>query len=555
MHLHYITLKRQSYAIQQYLKNAIIQQSFTQAKNEWILELRTPAEEIIYWQLSTDPHYAYCILNRAQQRRRQSMDVFPELLGSIIQDIAIIDGERLIGVHFVKKPWHLLLQFFPLNVNFFLLDSKQTIIKAFKQNKRWEGQHYTVPQPLLADPFFLDPSQWQALLEQYSQDTLSNFLKKRLRYFTRPVIAELLHRSGLTPETPLNNLNADLRGKLWHHIQQLFSQFETAKPIIYYQHQLPQHFTLGEFESLAHLSPKVFDDLNVALRTFCFSSIKWQHIVQKQQMFQRRLNDRLQFITRTIAKMQLDHPGERAAHYRKIGQLILAQPGVIKPGQSSAQLVDFFSPEQPRISIRIPEGKKPPEIAAMYFQKAKDTEQNMMKRKQRLQGLKKEQEFIQHILSQLENATTEKALQKIEQQLKSHRIIGTSGEEATALRLPYREFHFKGYPIWVGKSARDNDALTFKFAHKEDWWLHVQGYRGAHVIIRNLNRQEHLSPAVKEYAARLAVTFSEARHARYVPVFITRVKYVRKPRKAPPGAVIPQRTETVFVDPLPENSL
>jgi predicted ribosome quality control (RQC) complex YloA/Tae2 family protein len=32
----------------------------------------------------------------------------------------------------------------------------------------------------------------------------------------------------------------------------------------------------------------------------------------------------------------------------------------------------------------------------------------------------------------------------------------------------------------------------------------------------------------------------------------TRRKYVRKPRKAPPGTVIPERIKTLFVEPDPE---
>ena len=42
---------------------------------------------------------------------------------------------------------------------------------------------------------------------------------------------------------------------------------------------------------------------------------------------------------------------------------------------------------------------------------------------------------------------------------------------------------------------------------------------------------------------------SRARTSGTVPVDWTRRKYVRSPRKAPPGAVIPDRVSTVFVEP------
>ena len=50
-------------------------------------------------------------------------------------------------------------------------------------------------------------------------------------------------------------------------------------------------------------------------------------------------------------------------------------------------------------------------------------------------------------------------------------------------------------------------------------------------------------------AAVLAALFSRARTSGTVAVDWTRRKYVRKPRKAAPGLVIPERVSTVFVEP------
>ena len=54
-----------------------------------------------------------------------------------------------------------------------------------------------------------------------------------------------------------------------------------------------------------------------------------------------------------------------------------------------------------------------------------------------------------------------------------------------------------------------------------------------------------------EEAAALAAWFSDARDESQAEVQWTRRKYVRKPRGAPPGTVIPQRVKTVFVEPDP----
>ena len=41
--------------------------------------------------------------------------------------------------------------------------------------------------------------------------------------------------------------------------------------------------------------------------------------------------------------------------------------------------------------------------------------------------------------------------------------------------------------ILYGKNASSNNELTFKVANKDDYYLHIKDYHGAHVIIRNSN--------------------------------------------------------------------
>jgi predicted ribosome quality control (RQC) complex YloA/Tae2 family protein len=50
-------------------------------------------------------------------------------------------------------------------------------------------------------------------------------------------------------------------------------------------------------------------------------------------------------------------------------------------------------------------------------------------------------------------------------------------------------------------------------------------------------------------AAVLAAIHSKARTSRTVPVDYTRRKYVSKRRKAPPGQVMLERAQTLFVEP------
>ncbi|MDP2478904.1 MAG: NFACT family protein [Candidatus Palauibacterales bacterium] len=121
---------------------------------------------------------------------------------------------------------------------------------------------------------------------------------------------------------------------------------------------------------------------------------------------------------------------------------------------------------------------------------------------------------------------------------------------ADASRLPYRRYLSSGgLEIRVGRGARHNDELTFHHSHTEDIWLHARQVPGAHVILRWGRRDANPPRRDLLEAAVAAAVHSEARHSGTVGVDWTRRKYVRSPRKAPPGVVVPERVQTVFVEP------
>ncbi len=107
-----------------------------------------------------------------------------------------------------------------------------------------------------------------------------------------------------------------------------------------------------------------------------------------------------------------------------------------------------------------------------------------------------------------------------------------------------------GYDVLVGRSAKDNDRLTFKEAAPQDVWLHVGGGTpGSHVIVRSPDAGDVPRHVVK-LAAELAVLYSKAKNATgKVDVHVCRACDVRKRRGAKPGSVELRRFETVKVYP------
>src|SRR5690606_21762503 len=128
---------------------------------------------------------------------------------------------------------------------------------------------------------------------------------------------------------------------------------------------------------------------------------------------------------------------------------------------------------------------------------------------------------------------------------------GRRGGEARRLP-PYRRYRTSGgLEVRVGRNNRANDELTFHHSSPNDVWLHAREASGAHAILRWPDPNSNPPARDRSEAAVLAALHSRARTSGTVAVDWTRRRYVRKPRKAPPGLVVPERVRTLFVVPDP----
>ncbi|HNL27765.1 MAG TPA: NFACT RNA binding domain-containing protein, partial [bacterium] len=95
-----------------------------------------------------------------------------------------------------------------------------------------------------------------------------------------------------------------------------------------------------------------------------------------------------------------------------------------------------------------------------------------------------------------------------------------------------------------------NDALTFRFAKKDDLWFHARGVAGSHVVLKRDGRSDNPGQRAIEAAAQIAAFFSKAKTSSLVPVAYTERKYLRKPKGAKPGMVVLEREEVLMVPPV-----
>jgi len=104
------------------------------------------------------------------------------------------------------------------------------------------------------------------------------------------------------------------------------------------------------------------------------------------------------------------------------------------------------------------------------------------------------------------------------------------------------------WQVLVGKTDAANDYLSLRLAQPDDYWFHIHGMPGSHVILKT---REGMAPDRKilAQAGAIAAYHSKARNAGSVFVSWTRARDVSKPRGAKPGTVQIRRQNLIKVRP------
>ena len=104
----------------------------------------------------------------------------------------------------------------------------------------------------------------------------------------------------------------------------------------------------------------------------------------------------------------------------------------------------------------------------------------------------------------------------------------------------------------AGRTDADNDRLSLKVARPGDYWFHVRGMSGSHVLLRVEDDREPDRETL-EAAAAIAAWHSKARAGGQVAVSCTLARHVSKPRGAERGTVQIRKERVLKVRPrLPE---
>ncbi len=266
-----------------------------------------------------------------------------------------------------------------------------------------------------------------------------------------------------------------------------------------------------------------------------------KQLAKKLQSRQKRHAKRLAALER-----QLDAAGP-PDEPRAIGQLLLARKDQVRRGAANVTLEDFDGSVR---EITLDPARDVVANANRLFDEARRRERALERLPAEIAEARSRREDLEASLARLEESGPSEELWNVVGGKPLPPRKGKRARSAPETRLPYtRLMSSGGCEIRVGRGPKDNDDLTFRHSAPDDIWLHASQASGAHVVLRWGRKDENPPRRDLLEAATAAAVHSGARHSGTVPVIWTRRKHVRKPRKSPPGTVVPDRVKTLFVKP------
>jgi predicted ribosome quality control (RQC) complex YloA/Tae2 family protein len=249
------------------------------------------------------------------------------------------------------------------------------------------------------------------------------------------------------------------------------------------------------------------------------------------------------------------------------GEMVLAFAHAIVPGQRELRLDD------PPLVVPLDPTRTPAENAQAIFQRYRKARDAATRVPPLLAEVEVDVQFLDAALLFVEQADSAQALKEVKDDLVAagFRLPGEKarpaqpapkgkggkyhpgGKEASrksaaapALRFTTRD----GLEVLVGRSARQNEVVTFELAASGDLWFHARGLPGSHVVLKTAGRTP---PATSvEQAAELAAYYSRGGDSTSVPVDVVPARHVHRVKGGKPGLVRISGETTINVRPRAE---
>ena len=473
----WFTLNKCADYFKQEYASAILEKCITFEKNElWLQFKDKPSLKIHLGQ----PFQYILQSSQVIKVNKSSIRIFPSLEGAIIDCIDMIPGERIIRFLF-KNGSKIYITFLSNRGNIAFDNGKE--LELFKKKIT----------------FNLPDIQEDTTYSSFEEDS-------RFSSFWRKNAFDIFNVSDYSSLLEIiNNSNGNILGK----------RFVLT--------QTPENFEPNSFYR--------------NYRSYVISDLKEDHFDSEYKSLEKRISDKLNDLQKHIRHTKDDgRVAKRAEKFRYFASILSSCRYMINDHSEQFDIPDMYQQDDFPNHIPLKEDMTLAKNIDAFYKKARSAENRILEDKQRHIDLRNEYdkwEILYKELIEIKDIRPLREFQKKNAEMLKRAVRSANINDE---RRPYKEYLKEDWRIWVGRSARDNDDLTFHHAHKTDVWLHTRHSTGSHVIIKKDGRKD-VPKHIVEYAAALAARYSDEKHSSLVTIVCTDRKYVTKRKGMPPGKV------------------
>ena len=512
MHNNYYFIRQLSKELNKELKGLEVAVAFSQNRDELIIGLCDPDKE--FWiKASLQPDLCMLVFPTTFSRaKKNSIDLFQPIIGCTVVGVRQFMNERAFALE-LSNNLKLVFKLFGNRSNIVLYEGDDAIDLFRKRFTKDADKKY---------------------------NDLDRIIDQNKESFTKLGIKKCYPTFGKAIETQLNQkaqfeqLTSD---EQWTKIQELLNYLEKPSFYVIEVNEKPK-LSLFKKDTVLHETSSPIEASNEFF--FLFSKIYFLEREKQKTLkwVQNKIKKSESYIDKNTARLQKLEHGSR---FEEIANIIMANLHQINPNDEEVEVNDFYN--DTTIKIKLNTKQTPQKNAEKFYRKAKNQKVEVAQLKENIAIKEAEMyQWMEH-LEQIEAISNYKELIKYR---KAQGINPEDNEQQQS--LPFKRFSFHGFDILVGKNSKGNDALTQRYAYKEDLWLHARDVTGSHVVIKY--KPNHPFPAlVIEKAASLAAYYSQGKNNKLQPVIYTPKKFVRKPKNAVAGQVFIDKEEVILVEP------
>ena len=287
-----------------------------------------------------------------------------------------------------------------------------------------------------------------------------------------------------------------------------------------------------------------FKNINLFFEEIYYEKIlKDEFEKNKNVMLQKILNEKKNILKKIEKQKKELETHKNGELWNKYAKLLNANYNILKKGMEEIEVIDYYEDNYPTLKINLFKEKSPSENIKYYSKKHKKALNGKLLTFKQIEISEKQLQENEKQYLRMKNLDYKIEFEENRKEKKLEKNKKNPSSKLNKIKIG------NSYDIFIGKTAKENDFLTTKFAHKSDLWFHCRMFSGSHIILKNYEKKE-IPQNIIILCCRLAAYYSKAKNSANVPVDFTKICYVRKPRGSKEGKVIYTHQKTIFVNPL-----